>query len=102
MSKKRMALSTEDVERIAALARLELTPEEKALYQEQLSAVLDYAERLNELDLADVAETASAVARKNVMRADEVEPSIPTEDALFNASRKAADQFLIQAVFDDS
>ena len=102
MSKKIMALSPEDVERIATLARLELTTEEKALYQEQLSAVLDYAERLNELELEDVAETASAVALKNVMRVDEVEPSIPTEDALFNATQKAADQFLIQAVFDES
>jgi aspartyl-tRNA(Asn)/glutamyl-tRNA(Gln) amidotransferase subunit C len=102
MNEKRMTLSPEDVERIATLARLELTAEEKALYQEQLSAVLDYAERLNELDLGNVAETASAVALKNVMRADEVEASIPTEDALFNASHKTADQFLIQAVFDES
>jgi aspartyl-tRNA(Asn)/glutamyl-tRNA(Gln) amidotransferase subunit C len=102
MSKKRMTLSPEDVEKIATLARLELTAEEKALYQEQLSAVLDYAERLNELDLQNVRPTASVLALRNVMRDDEVEPSIPTEDALFNASQQDADQFLIQAVFDES
>jgi aspartyl-tRNA(Asn)/glutamyl-tRNA(Gln) amidotransferase subunit C len=102
MGKNRMALSLEDVEKIAALARLELTAEEKVLYQEQLSAVLDYAERLNELELGDVLATSSALELQNVLRDDEVEPSIPTEDALFNASQHDADQFLIQAVFDES
>ena len=102
MSKNRMALSLADVEKIATLARLELTAEEKTLYQEQLSAVLDFAERLNELNLEDVAETSSAVALQNVMRDDKVEPSIPTEDALFNASQQDADQFLIQAVFNET
>ena len=47
-----MSLSAKDVEKIALLARLELTEDEKALYQEQLSAILDYAHRLNELDIA--------------------------------------------------
>ena len=97
-----MTLSLEDVQKIAALARLELTAEELALYQEQLSAVLGYAERLNELELAEVPPTASALTLQNVMRDDVVEPSIPIEDALFNATEQEADQFLIQAVFDDS
>jgi len=52
-----MSLSSRDVEKIALLARLELTDDEKALYQEQLSAILDYAHRLNQLDIADVPPT---------------------------------------------
>ena len=82
------------------MARLELTDEEKVLYQEQLSAVLAYAERLNELDIRDVPPTASAVNLKNVLREDEVRPSLALEDTLFNAPDVDLDQFKIQAVFD--
>ena len=82
------------------MARLELTDEEKVLYQEQLSAVLAYAERLNELDIRDVPPTASAVNLKNVLREDEVRLSLALEDTLFNAPDVDLDQFKIQAVFD--
>jgi aspartyl-tRNA(Asn)/glutamyl-tRNA(Gln) amidotransferase subunit C len=95
-----MSLSREDVEKIAGLARLELSEAEKSLYQEQLSAILAYAERLNELDLQDVPPTASAVPLTNVMREDEVQPSMPLEDTLFNAPSTDQDQFRIQPVFD--
>jgi aspartyl-tRNA(Asn)/glutamyl-tRNA(Gln) amidotransferase subunit C len=96
-----MSLTLKEVEKIANLARLELTMAEKALYQEQLSAILDYAERLNQLALEGVPPTASAVALRNVMREDIVEPWLTIEDALFNASQTAEDQFKIQAVIDD-
>lgn len=95
-----MALSIQDVEKIASLARLELTDAEKVLYQEQLSAVLAYAERLNELDIRDMPPTSSAVPMKNVLREDEVQPSLALEDTLFNAPDSAQDQFRIQAVFE--
>lgn len=96
-----MALTIEDVKKVAHLARLQLTEEEIRQYQEQLSSVLDYVELLNELDLEDVPPTAQAVARRNVFREDEDRPSLPLEDVLFNAPRQARDQFLIQAVLDD-
>lgn len=96
-----MALATEDVEKVAHLARLQLTPEEVAQYQKQLSAVLDYVDQLNELDLQDVPPTSHAVARQNVFRADEVEPSLTREDVLYNSPAVAEDQFLIQTVLGD-
>ena len=96
-----MALSRAEVENIAQLARLTLTEEEKALYQGQLSEVLAYAERLNELDLADVPPTAYAVPRQNVLRDDVAQPALPVEDVLFNAPQQADNQFLIQTVLDD-
>ena len=96
-----MSLSKQDVEKIAALARLELTGEEKDLYQDQLSSILEYAARLNQLDLDDVQPTASAVALQNVLRDDEVLASLSIEDALFNAPKQSQDQFQIQAVLDD-
>jgi aspartyl-tRNA(Asn)/glutamyl-tRNA(Gln) amidotransferase subunit C len=68
-----MALSKKDVEKIALLARLELSEDEKSLYQEQLSAILYYAQRLNKLDIEEVPPTSSAVDLRNVMREDVVE-----------------------------
>lgn len=97
-----MSLTLQDVEKIAGLARLALTQEEKERYLQQLSAILDYAERLNELDITDVPPTASAVHLHSVMREDRIEPSLPIEDVLFNASHHSQNQFKIQAVLDEN
>lgn len=96
-----MALTIEDVRKVAHLARLQLTEEEVRQYKEQLSSVLDYVELLNELDLEGVPPTSHAVARRNVFREDEAQPSLLLEDVLFNAPRQAREQFLIQTVLDD-
>ena len=96
-----MALSKEDVAQIANLARLELTDEQVAMYQEQLSAILIYADRLNELDLDGVEPTTRAVPMRNVLREDSAEPSLPLDKVLANAPQQAADQFVIQAVLDE-
>lgn len=96
-----MSLTLQEVEKIAHLARLELTAVQKKAYQEQLSAILDYAEMLNELDLTGIEPTAHAVAQQNVMRDDVIEPSLSPEDILFNAAQQAQDQFLIQSVLDE-
>lgn len=99
-----MSLTREEVAKIAHLARLALTPEELEHFRGQLSAVLDYAAHLNELDLTGVEPSLHAVggeARQNVMREDTVKPSLSLEDALFNAAETAQDQFLIQSVLDE-
>jgi len=95
-----MTLTLADVTHIAHLARLALTDEELAHYQGQLSAVLDYAARLNELDLTGVPPSAHAAGRRNVLREDVVAPSLASDDALFNAAAVADGQFLIQSVLD--
>jgi aspartyl-tRNA(Asn)/glutamyl-tRNA(Gln) amidotransferase subunit C len=95
-----MSLTSEDVARIAHLARLALTEDELAHYGEQLSAILDYAARLEELDLTGIAPSAHG-ARRNVLRDDEVRPSLPVEDTLFNAAAVADNQFLIQPVLEE-
>lgn len=96
-----MSLTLQDVEKIAHLARLELTRGEKAQYLEQLSAILDYADMLNELDLEGIEPTAHAIAQQNIMRDDVVTPSLPLDDVLFNAPQQAQNQFLIQSVLDE-
>jgi aspartyl-tRNA(Asn)/glutamyl-tRNA(Gln) amidotransferase subunit C len=97
-----MSLSLADVEKIAHLARLELTAAEKVQYQKQLSAILDYAARLNELDLTAVLPTITAMPLINVMRDDTVIPSLPLAEALFNAPQQAEDQFQIKSVLDET
>ena len=97
-----MTLTIQDVEKIADLARLELTGAQKMAYLGQLSAILDYAEMLNELDIDDVLPTSSAVSLKNVMRDDKIKPSLSLNDVLFNAPQQAKNQFRIQGVFDDA
>ena len=96
-----MTLSRDDVQKIASLVRLELNEDEIALYREQLSAILAYAERLDQLDLTDIPPTSSALTLKNVLREDVAEPSLPLEDVLFNAPSQAENQFKIQAVLDE-
>jgi aspartyl-tRNA(Asn)/glutamyl-tRNA(Gln) amidotransferase subunit C len=93
-------LSLEEVETIAELAKLTLTEEEKAMFQEQLSAILDYAEMLQQVDTTGIPPTTSAIPVKNVMRPDERRLHLPNEAALFNAPEAEDGQFKVQAVLD--
>lgn len=97
-----MVLSLAEVEKIAHLARLELSEAEKEEYQGQLSAILDYAARLNELDLENAPATAAAVARQNVMREDIIQPSLPLEQVLYNAPSYFQEQFQIQPALEET
>lgn len=96
-----MSLTLEEVEKIAHLARLELSAAQKSQYLEQLTAILGYAAMLNDLDRDDIPPTAHAVAQQNVMRLDLIEPSLPVDEVLFNAPQQAQNQFLIQPVLDE-
>jgi aspartyl-tRNA(Asn)/glutamyl-tRNA(Gln) amidotransferase subunit C len=95
-----MKLTREQVVHIAELARLALTEEEIALFQEQLSAVLEYADRLQTLDTDAISPTASVLPVRNVMRTDEPCPSMDQEDVLFNAPETENGCFRVQAVLE--
>ncbi|MEM9776827.1 MAG: Asp-tRNA(Asn)/Glu-tRNA(Gln) amidotransferase subunit GatC [Chloroflexota bacterium] len=94
-------LKREDVEHIAKLARLELTEEELEKYGKAMASVLEYADKLNDLELDDVPPTAHAVAQQNVIRNDVVNSTLAVDKALANVAQAKDDQFAIQAVFDD-
>ncbi len=70
-----MPLTREEVAHIAELAKLGLTEEEMERFREQLSAILDYAAKLQELDTSAIPPTASVLDLQNVMRPDQVRPS---------------------------
>jgi aspartyl-tRNA(Asn)/glutamyl-tRNA(Gln) amidotransferase subunit C len=80
-----MSLTRDQVSHIAELAKLELTDQEIERMTEQLSAILEYAERLNRLDTDAIAPTASVIPNQNVMRPDVVTPSLTLAQVLQNA-----------------
>ena len=95
-----MALTIEEVQHIARLARLELSAEQRDLYREQLSAILDYIARLRELDTTDVPPTAGGGLGQMPLRPDESRPGLPTARLLENAPDTEDDQFKIPPVFE--
>ena len=93
-------LNLEEVETIAELAKLTLTEVEKAMFQEQLSAILDYAEMLQQVDTTGIPPTTSALPLNNVMRADVVALSLDNEIVLFNAPAAEDGSFKVRAVLE--
>lgn len=97
-----MALTRAQVQHIAELAKLKLTEDEINRMTEQLSAILDYAARLQALDTEAIPPTASVVPLRNVMRDDVVLPSMPREEVLANAPDKSEDGefFRVRAILE--
>jgi aspartyl-tRNA(Asn)/glutamyl-tRNA(Gln) amidotransferase subunit C len=93
-----MALSREDVEHVAALARLGLTDDEITRMQDQLSSILGHIAALESLDTAAIPPTAQVISLSNVMRDDVVTPSLPREAVLANAPRQSHGFFEVHAV----
>lgn len=95
-----MTLTLAEVEHIAHLARLKLTPAEKELYRQQLSAILEYAARLQKLDTSGIPPTASVLPPRSVLREDEPRPGLPVEDVLQNAAQTENQQFRVPPVLE--
>jgi aspartyl-tRNA(Asn)/glutamyl-tRNA(Gln) amidotransferase subunit C len=93
-----MAAVEIDVKYVAHLARLALSPAEEEKIGGQLTHILGYIEKLNELDVSGVEPTAHAVPLINVTRPDEIRPSLPTDQALRNAPAKANGLFLVPKI----
>ncbi len=93
-------LSREEVLHIAHLARLELTEEEIEEYRKQLSAILDYFERLKEVDTEGIPPTASVLPPRTVLREDEPQQGLSREELLANAPDVEDGQFRVPPVLD--
>jgi len=87
-----------DVKYVAHLARLALTAEEEQKIGAQLASVLEYVEKLKEVDVSGVEPTAHAFPLVNVTRPDEVQPSLSNEEALRNAPAKANGLFIVPKI----
>jgi aspartyl-tRNA(Asn)/glutamyl-tRNA(Gln) amidotransferase subunit C len=93
-----MALSREEVLHVAELARLSLRPEEVELFTRQLNDILDYVQKLKELDTTAVAPLAHVIPLFNAFREDVVREGLPLEAALKNAPAREEGSFLVPRV----
>ncbi|MGC1479644.1 MAG: Asp-tRNA(Asn)/Glu-tRNA(Gln) amidotransferase subunit GatC [Chthoniobacterales bacterium] len=89
-----------DIHHTAHLARIDLTPEEEAKFEGQLSQILKYVEQLDQLDVSSVEPTAHANAVDNVFRTDEPRESLSKEAALANAPHQANGLIMVTKVLD--
>lgn len=93
-----MSVSLKDVEKIADLARLYITEEEKEKYTRQLNVVLEYMEQLNKVDTSNVEPLSHPFELTNVFRDDEVQSSLSVDEALKNAPEKSGNYFKVPKV----
>jgi aspartyl-tRNA(Asn)/glutamyl-tRNA(Gln) amidotransferase subunit C len=94
-----VALTIEEVKHVAHLARLRLSEEELNKLQIDLSHILDHIDMLKEVDVSDVPPTAQVTDLANVMRDDDIRPSLPREDVLANAPDQRDGMFRVKEIF---
>ena len=95
-----MGVSREEVRKIAQLARLSFTPEEEEKLTGELNEILNYMDKLNELDTGNVEPLYHVIEMDTVFREDMVTPSLSQEDALRNAPKKTGAFFVVPKVLD--
>ena len=93
-----MPVSKEEVINIANLAKLQITEEEVEKYTQDLNNILEYMQKLNEIDTSNVEPLSHPVENKNVFREDILRPSVTTEDALKNAPDRTDKFFRVPKV----
>jgi aspartyl-tRNA(Asn)/glutamyl-tRNA(Gln) amidotransferase subunit C len=93
-----MSVTINDVEKIADLARLTIKDEEKNKFTNQFNLILEYFEKLNELDTSDIEPLSHTLDLTNVIREDIVKPSLPVEKALENAPERTGNYFNVPKV----
>ncbi len=93
---------TLDVAYVAELARLELSPDEKRTFQLQLETIVNYVEKIGELDLAGIEPTLHGQALVNVFREDVVVPSLDRECVLANAPERNGFEFKLPKIVEDA
>jgi len=89
-----------DIEKVARLARLELSEEERETFENQLEQILTYMEQLNRLDTTGVEPTSHAIPVRNVFREDEVKPSIAQEEVLAIAPDEEDGHFKVPRIIE--
>ena len=96
-----MAITIDDVKEIAKLARLNFNENELKEFTKELGSILEYIEKLNELDVSSVEPTSHVVEMRNVLREDKVGNSFDIEETLLNAPDKKDRFFVVPKVIDN-
>jgi aspartyl-tRNA(Asn)/glutamyl-tRNA(Gln) amidotransferase subunit C len=97
-----MGIDRAAVDHVARLARLDLSEEERVRMQAELSTILEHVTKIQALDLDGIAPTAHTVPLRNVMRPDEVTPSLTQEQALANAPEERDGRFMVPRIVEDA
>jgi aspartyl-tRNA(Asn)/glutamyl-tRNA(Gln) amidotransferase subunit C len=95
-----MEITRQEVEKVAKLARLEVTSAEKEAFAKQLSQILTHVEKLRQYDTTGVEPTSTVFGQVNVFRDDVTRPSLPVEKALANAPEREADGFCVPKIIE--
>jgi aspartyl-tRNA(Asn)/glutamyl-tRNA(Gln) amidotransferase subunit C len=95
-----LKITSELVGHVARLARLDLSDEEALKMENQLADILGYIGLLEELDISEVPPTSHVLDLANVMREDEVEPSLPVEKGLANAPEREGTSFKVPKIIE--
>ena len=96
-----MKLDRTQVEHVARLARLAVSEEEKEALSRQLSSILSYIGKLNELDTSRIEPTSHVLDLKNVVREDAVRPGLTPDEALSNAPDREGDHFRVPKIIEE-
>ena len=91
-------ISIEEVRHVAKLARLELAEQEEVRMTEQMNQILDYMDKLNELDTTNIPPTTHAIQLQNVFRPDEIREPMDREHVLANAPEDDGVSFIVPKV----
>ncbi len=97
-----MRIDKSEVDKVAKLARLEITEGEKEVFAEQLSSILDYVEQLKAWDTTGLEPTATVVGQTNVFREDQVRPSLSADQVLANAPEQEGGFFSVPKIIQDT
>jgi aspartyl-tRNA(Asn)/glutamyl-tRNA(Gln) amidotransferase subunit C len=95
-----MAITKETVKYVAHLARIELRPKELEKLSGQLKDILDFIDKLNKIDIKDISPTSHILPIKNVLRGDDLKPSLPNDKALRNAPQRQGNFFGVPKVIE--
>ena len=91
-----------DLERIAHLARLTLSPEERTLFAHQLASIVGYVEKIGELDTDGIEPSLYGQPISNIFREDTPRPSLPPETVLANAPARIGDEIKMPRVVEEN
>lgn len=95
-------INEKQVRAVAKLSRLDLTDAEVEVFSRQLSSILEYVEKLNKLDTANVEPLAHCLPVSNVFREDKIKESLGVEKTLANAPQRDGEFFKVPKILDDS
>jgi aspartyl-tRNA(Asn)/glutamyl-tRNA(Gln) amidotransferase subunit C len=96
-----MEITKSEVERVAKLARLDISPAERDTFAKQLSEILTHVEKLKQYDTSGIEPTTTVLGQVNVFREDTVRPSLPVEMALANAPEREKDKFCVPKILEE-